>query len=234
VGFPFGVRSKQVVWKARKEERLKGARWGLAMAPLVIVLAVGCGSSQPSASTTASESVAAPTASPSIATAPAPELVGRWQRTTRCPQLVGNLEQAGLGALAPYAWLGQTSSSGQSSFKAGSPTPTQAHPCTGAIDRVHSHFFDADGNFGSLDWKGGQVDDGPYTIVDEHTMKIGDTTFHYQISDGGNTLALSPVLTKTMIDEALSKPKEFSEAGWAVSVAYRGYTWQRVPCEGWC
>jgi hypothetical protein len=216
-----------VVWK---EERM---RWTLAMASVVTVLAVGCGSSQPSASTTAPGSVTAPTASPSTTTATVPELVGRWQRTTKCPELAGNLEQAGLGALAPYAWLGQTSSTGQSSFKPGSPTPTRAHPCTGAIDRVHSHFFDGDGNFGSLDWKGDQVDENPYTIVDGHTMKIGDTTFHYRISDGGNTLALSPVLTKVMIDEALANPKD-NAAGWAVSVAYRGYTWQRAPCEGWC
>ncbi len=202
----------------------------------VTALAVGCGSSGPSGSATGPPQSITPSASPtsSPTAEPVPELVGRWQRTTTCLELVGDLEEAGLGPLAPYAWLGQTSSAGQSSFKPGSPTPTEAHPCSGAIDREHSHFFDAAGAFGSLDWEGGQVDDGTYTIVDDHTLKIGDTTFDYRIVGGGDTLMLSPVLTKTMIDQALANPKEFSEAGWAVSVAYPGHTWQRVPCEQWC
>jgi hypothetical protein len=96
------------------------------------------------------------------------------------------------------------------------------------------HVQRLDGEFGSLDWEGGQVDDGPYTIVDDDTLRIGDTAFHYRITEGGDTLSLSPVLTQAMIREALADPKKFSEAGWAVSVAYPGYTWQRVPCDGWC
>jgi hypothetical protein len=75
-------------------------------------------------------------------------LVGRWQRLTTCRVLVGDLKQAGLGATVAQAWLGQTSASGQSSFKPGSPKPTRAHPCRGAIARKHSHFFTASGEFG--------------------------------------------------------------------------------------
>ncbi len=199
-------------------------------------LAVACSSSGPSGSATGPTQNSITLSASAAPSSPAPvtELVGRWQRTVTCLELVGDLEEAGLGALAPYAWLGQTSSTGQSSFKPGSPTPTEAHPCSGAIDREHSHFFNAAGAFGSLDWEGGQVDDGTYTIVDDHTLKIGDTTFGYQIVGGGDTLKLSPVLTKAMINQALANPKEFSEAGWAVSVAYPSYTWQRVPCEQWC
>ncbi len=213
---------------------MRNQRWTFAMVSVVTVLAVACSSSGPSTPTSVSGSASVPVATPSTTVAPVPELVGRWQRTTTCQELVGDLERASLGALAPYAWLGQTSSTAQSSFEPGSPTPNETHPCTGAIDRVHSHFFDADGRFGSLDWEGGQVDDGSYTIIDDHTMKIGHTTFHYRVTGGSNTLALSPVLTNAMIHEALANPKKFSEAGWAVSVAYPGYTWQRVPCDGWC
>ncbi len=43
-------------------------------------------------------------------------LVGRWERVVTCQQLVSELGKAGLGPLAPYAWLGQTSSTGLSSF----------------------------------------------------------------------------------------------------------------------
>jgi hypothetical protein len=144
---------------------------------------------------------------------------------------VSALDQAGLSPLAQYAWLGQTSSTGISSFRPGSPKPTAAHPCTGAIPRKHSHFFDSYGNFGSLDWLGGRVDDGTYRVTG-HTLVVGKQRFGYRIL-GGDTLMLSPVLTPMLIREALADPKEFSQAGWAVSVAYAGDTWQRVPCEGW-
>jgi len=146
--------------------------------------------------------------------------------------LVAALKDAGLGPLAQYAWLGQTSSTGVSSFAPGSPKPTEAHPCTGALPREHSHFFNQVGQFGSLDWLGGQVDDGSYRIINDSTFQIGTTTFHYGIN--GNALTLSPVLTNAMIGEALADPQKFSDAGWAVSVAYPGKTWMRAPCGSWC
>ena len=37
---------------------------------------------------------------------------------------------------------------------------TRAKPCDGAVQRAHSHFFTADGQFGSKDFNGQQVDDG--------------------------------------------------------------------------
>jgi hypothetical protein len=215
--------------------RSRGLKGALGFLGLVTVLIASCSSSGPSTAVTSpSTSGAASSSTGPSAASPVPELVGRWQRTVKCEELTSDLDEAGLAALVPYAWLGQTSSNGVSSFKRGSPRPTAAHPCTGAVDRVHAHFFDATGGFGSLDWKGGQVDDGPYAIVDDDTLRIGDTAFHYLITEGGDTLSLSPVLTHAMIREALADPKEFSEAGWAVSVAYPGYTWQRVPCDGWC
>ena len=45
---------------------------------------------------------------------------------------------------------------------------------------------------------------------------------------------LSPVLTKAMLRQALAHPQKFSTALWAVSVAYAGHTWKRVPCQNWC
>jgi hypothetical protein len=178
--------------------------------------------------------LAAQSAAPS-ATGAAP-LVGRWQRTVTCQELVSALRNAGLGALAPYAWRGQTSSKGQSSFKPGSPKPTKAHPCSGAIPRLHSHFFNRQGEFGSLDWLGGQVDDGPYKIVDDRTVLIGTdpgAMFRFRVLDG-KKLMLTPVLTRAMVRQAVAHPARFSAAGWAVSVAYAGHAWRRVPCQRWC
>ena len=160
-------------------------------------------------------------------------IVGRWQRTLTCQEVVAALKKAGLGALAQYAWQGQTSSTGISSFKPGSPKPTAAHPCAGAIARRHSHFFNAQGQFGSLDWLGGQVDDGPYKVIDDKTVRIGTVTFKFRISNG-TTLRLTPVLTKAMIRQTLAHPAKFSAAFWAVAVADPGHSWKRVPCKQWC
>jgi hypothetical protein len=161
-------------------------------------------------------------------------LVGRWERITTCQQLVADLKQAGLGATVAQAWAGQTSSTGESSFRPDSPKPTAAHPCTGAIARAHSHFFSASGQFGSLDWKGGQVDNGPYRIINSDTVQIGSGTptakFHFTIH-GGNTLTLSPMLTPSMIRQATAHPAGFSSAFWAVTVASAGHTWKRIPCS---
>jgi hypothetical protein len=156
---------------------------------------------------------------------------------TTCQELVSELDRAGLAPLAPNAWSGQTSSTGLSSFAPGSPKPTRARPCTGALSREHSHFFSQYGQFGSLDWLGGQVDNGPYRIINGNTVYIGSppiaATFHYRILYG-DTLMLSPVLTTAMLSQARAHPDQFSAAFWAVSVAYAGYTWKRVPCQNWC
>jgi hypothetical protein len=194
----------------------------------VATLAVGCGASSSSDRPSASSSrpVASPTSTPA-----ASGLVGRWERVTTCQELVRELDKAGLGPLAAYAWSGATSSTGESSFAPGSPKPTSAHPCTGALPRVHSHFFNQSGQFGSLDWLGGQVDEDPYRIVNDNTVRIGSpgVAFHYRILHG-DTL----VLTKAMVRKALADPKEFSAAGWAVSMAFPGHPWKRVPCQSWC
>jgi hypothetical protein len=157
-------------------------------------------------------------------------LVGQWQRVLTCKELVGDLKRAGLGATVAQAWVGQTSSTGESSFKPGSPKPTRAHPCRGAIARKHSHFFTASGQFGSLDWHGGQVDDGPYRVVNRRTVKINNVSFHFAVKNG-NALSLAPVLTPAMIRRTLTHPADFTPAFWAVAVASAGHTWKRVPCS---
>jgi hypothetical protein len=202
-----------------------------AMLVLLLVL-VGLSTGCSSVDATGPSSEGSPAATGSTGT-PVSTIVGRWERVLTCEELTSELKNAGLGPLMQYAWLGQTSSSGAGSFAAGSPKPTNAHPCTGALPRKHSHFFDPSGNFGSLDWLGGQVDDGRYDVTGESTLRIGDVTFQYRVVDH-DTLFLTPVLTKSMVRQALAHPQKFNDAGWAVSVAYGGHPWKRVPCEGWC
>lgn len=199
----------------------------LALLLAVVSLATGC-SAQDNTQPTSQTSPAVTRSTE----APIDDLVGRWERVVTCQELTSELVKAGLRPLAAYAWLGQTSSTGQSSFEPGSPKPTAAHPCVGALPREHSHFFTASGTFGSLDWLGDPVDDGTYVLKGD-TVQIGQVTFRYRVVDH-DTLVLTPVLTKAMVRQALTDPKEYSDAGWAVSVAYASHSWKRVPCEGWC
>ncbi len=107
--------------------------------------------------------------------------------------------------------------------------------CRGPIEDFnvsHSHFFNRSGAFGSVDQNNNQVDNGKYTIVNNHTMRIGTSTFHYHIS--GDTLTLDPVITKADRQEALSKPGKFTDATWMVAVAFPRTSWHRVDCAGWC
>jgi hypothetical protein len=145
-------------------------------------------------------------------------LVGEWQRTTRCDELVRALERAGLEKLALEAVAGN-------GFVPGVTTPEElanpARPCEGAVPRRHSHFFTQDGQFGSRDWNGEQVDDGAYEVIDDRTFVISkefpDVTFHYRIQ--GDTIQFRPVI-----------PNRCStfRCLWSVAVAYPGKTWERV------
>jgi hypothetical protein len=101
---------------------------------------------------------------------------------------------------------------------------------------VHSHFFTADGAFGSLTEDLQQVDDGPYEILDGGRFRIGDpdggVVFRYEIN--GDELSLAPVITPEMRKQALAHPLRFSDAAWSIAVSYPGQVWKRVECRGWC
>ncbi|MDT4942448.1 MAG: hypothetical protein QOJ34_2537, partial [Pseudonocardiales bacterium] len=94
----------------------------------------------------------------------------------------------------------------------------RAHPCAGSVARKHSHFFTADGQFGSRDASGQQVDDGTYQLVGD-AFVIDGVTFHYTIR-GNDTLSITPEIPDCA-------PSCF-KAGWSIAVAYPGYTWHRV------
>lgn len=149
---------------------------------------------------------------------------------TTCQQYVTALRNAGLGTVTPAMLAGN-------GLVAGTPQQLARKPsiCQGAIARVHSHFFDAHGRFGSVDWKGKQVDDGFYLIVDARTVRIGDSgaVFRYRIS-GGNRLTLQPLISAAAKRRALSHPLQFSIAGWMVNVALPAHARTRVPCNRWC
>ena len=76
---------------------------------------------------------------------PTAPIVGRWQQSHKCDELVSALNALGLGALAPGV-VGDY-------FPNQTPEELAAKPdiCSGAVPQLHSHFFTASGLFGSLD-----------------------------------------------------------------------------------
>lgn len=173
----------------------------MVLASLAVLTLAACGSSPRSAL-------------PSTTTA-ASTLVGEWQRLQKCTELESAMTKAGrpdllLESIAGDGWIpGVTKAS---------EIKDPRHPCVGSVDREHSHFFTADGQFGSRDANGQQVDDGKYELVGD-AFVIDGVTFHYVITDN-DTLSISP-------DTPACAPSCF-EAGWSIAVAYPGYTWHRI------
>jgi hypothetical protein len=65
------------------------------------IVAAGCGSDEPPAGQPdSSEPASSRATSTTASTATDPELVGLWQRVNKCPELVGAVEEAGLGPVA--------------------------------------------------------------------------------------------------------------------------------------
>ena len=198
-----------------------------AKAVIVLViggLIAGCGSDD---SETAQSSTRPPHATSGARPA---SIVGRWEVSRTCEGMVEALDAAGLGALAP-SMVGDY-------FPGPGPKQLAHKPdvCEGAKAEPHSHFFTDDGQFGSIDKDEQQVDDAPYTVVDDHTLRLslefGDETYRYSIV--GDELTLEPVIRARAKREALANPLEFSLAGHAAAVAYAGHTWKRVDCGAWC
>ncbi len=160
---------------------------------------------------------------------PKAPIVGRWATTKTCTGVVQALKRVHLLRLGPSV-VGDFFPS-----KTPQQLARKQHLWRGAMPQRHSHFFTRDGFFGSLDQTGEQVDDGPYRVIDAHTIHIGNpgANFHYRIENaaGGMVLSLQPVITKSARRQALADPLQFSTAGWEVAVAYTGHTWEQVPCK---
>ena len=196
-----------------------------AVLPLVVAgLVAGCGSDD-------SETAKAPSPTPEATRSPrAASIVGRWEVRRTCQGMVDALDQAGLRKIAPSV-VGDY-------FPGEKPQQLarKANVCQGAKPQQHSHFFTEDGQFGSLDQHEEQVDDAPYRVVDERTLRLGpegEETYRYRIVRG-NELTLEPVIAARLKREALANPLKFSPAAHMAAVAYTGHAWQRVDCDGWC
>jgi hypothetical protein len=147
-------------------------------------------------------------------------LVGEWQLERDCAEIVQALEDAGL---EDYA-LEVIAAAEMVPGVVNDPTQFEdpKNPCKGAAPSKHSHFFTAEGQFGSRNEFGQQVDEGTYKIVDDDTFVLGENaTFKYQID--GDTLMLEPVIPDDCSTKACHENAVLS-----ISVAFPGQTWHRI------
>jgi hypothetical protein len=160
-----------------------------------------------------------PTPSSSAGTA---AIVGEWERVTRCEEIVHALREASMDDwVLEYA----------ASFIPDGVVNDPDRPCIGAVPLRHSHFFTEEGDFGSRDQDGAQVDDGTYRILDAGTIVVPrefperneskEVTFRYSVE--GDTMLLDPLLPAC-------RPDCFA-AVWAITVAYPGHAWTRVGAQ---
>ena len=98
----------------------------------------------------------------------------------------------------------------------------QSKPCEGSVERQHSHFFTADGAFGSKDFNGETVDGGTYSLEGGDAIVINSMRFRYQVD--GDTLTLEP----DPVDISACRDRECRfYAAWVLMVAMTGTTWTR-------
>jgi len=175
----------------------------------VLFLLSACGGAAPAASS--------PSPTPA-ASDDAPSIVGEWVGFHDCELIVTMLTEAGLDEfkLEQVAELvpGATSADDLED-------PTD--PCRGAVRREHSHFFTADGAFGSRDDNGQQVDEGTYTLEGDDVVVINGETFHYRID--GDSISFEP--DPVDISDCTSRMCRFM-ATWVLTVAMPGTRWTRT------
>jgi hypothetical protein len=143
----------------------------LVASVVVTLILAGCSGARPASappnttgSAPVSPSVPGETASASPA-ASSSSIIGEWIRTASCEEALAAFVQAGLTDQVPDWVIGNYVGEGASA--------APGKECANAKAAVpHSHFFTAQGRFGSRDEKGQDVDDGDYQVVDADTLSF--------------------------------------------------------------
>ncbi len=171
--------------------------------------------------TSAPVSVAPETGSvaPSTSASGTSSIVGEWVGTHDCQRIMTMLDEAGLPEFVAEQVYGNELVPGVTEA---SQLKDPAHPCAGAVPRKHSHYFTADGEFGSKDFNGQQVDDGEYKLEGADGIVINDMKFKYEIH--GDELSLEP--EPVDISTCTTEECRFG-ATWVLMVAMPGTVWKR-------
>lgn len=198
--------------------------FAVAIAAITVAACATAGStSAPSAEplpSFASSSTPAVSQQPSSPTAPSPALsalVGTWDGVHECGRILDVLTAAGMPQQALLNIVDAGTLPGVTTV---AQIADPANPCANAVPIRHAHFFRANGEFGSLDAAGQQVDDGQWQVVDATTMTISGVPFGYSVM--GDKLELRPIDVGTCPDSG-----EWCEEAWKLMVAMPGLTWTR-------
>ena len=208
---------------ARRATHVFRQRTGVLVAAIALA---GCGGATGSSGLAAPSAPASPSQLPTaVPSAYAPELVGTWTRTQDCQAMLTAFEEADLAASHPEWIIGNW---------VGDPADVQVDPnnlCAKARPpEEHFHFFTEDGQFGSLDAAGNQVDDGNYAAVDNDTVSFPShgTEFGYD----GDILVDYAVNGDTAEFEVQVPPECDSSClqahAWALSAFFGGERWTRT------
>lgn len=166
---------------------------------------------------------APPSGSTEASELPPSELVGSWTRVQTCKQQLAAFEAAGLARSHGSQWVRDN--------WAGSGKPGGSKDlCAGARPpEAHTHEFSPDGQFGSIDADGNQVDDGDYEVVDGDTVAFpshasdfgyeGDLTVDYRVKDDMATF------TVTLPADCTGACRD--AYAWALSAFFDGRAWTR-------
>jgi hypothetical protein len=209
-------------------------RWGVLVVVLGLLLTTACsGSPAPTVAPSAPSSAtpapvsASPSATGLVApasAAAASSIVGEWVGTHDCQRIMTMLDDAGLPEFVAEQVYGNELVPGVTEA---SQLKDPAHPCAGAVPRKHSHYFTADGEFGSKDFNGQQVDDGEYKLEGAGGIVINDMKFKYEIH--GDELSLEP--EPVDISTCTTEECRFG-ATWVLMVAMPGTVWKRGTISG--
>jgi hypothetical protein len=146
-------------------------------------------------------------------------IVGQWERTPTCQELVGALTQAGLREFVAESVGGSALLTTPENV----PPKDPEHPCADAAGPVHrSSAFWLDGTYNAYNPDGGVFDDGEYEIVDGNTILFaGRHVVDYRIDGDTIVFAFSPPNSCT--SDACR-----GGTAYVIGFFYPGMTWERV------
>lgn len=188
--------------------------FGLATLCLVLVACQGARPADASNSPASSQTIQPTTAGLPTATPPAHPIIGEWVATQECQRIADMLAAAGFDEfIAEQVY----------EFLPGVDSPEDVdlqEPCANAVPLQHSHFFTADGDFGSRDYAGRQVDDGTYEVLGS-TVVINGASFAFEIE--GNVLTLQP--EPMDVSACTTRECRFLQGAWVLMVSMPGTEW---------
>lgn len=176
----------------------------------------------PASSTVAVSPAAATSPTPTLAQPSSSVVVGSWTRTQSCQAMLAAFIKAGLAD--------QVQSLVVPNFVPQGASAPSGHECENAGTPVdHTHFFTADGGFGSRDQNGQQVDGGDYVLVDGGTLSFPSHARDFGFA--GSILVGFTVTADTMTFRVrIPSPCEGAcrvAYGWALSAFYGPTPFQR-------